>query len=422
MSLDARRRTRRRARALTERSAHARRDRRRSVGATTRSRLGARSASLVSALIEPSRRYDEESRRRGDVTRRTAAHTAARTCVDGAIGARTAKSATLGRPTTWSPLGARSASPVSALIEPSRRCDEESRRRDDATRRTAAHTAARTCVDGTTGTHTTRPAKLGRATTRSRLGARSASLVSALIEPSRRCDEESRRRGDVTRRTAAQTAARTCVDGATGATMIRVINGSDEACFLPVLSATDRIWRFHLVSFLYAALLGDGAMSPHGDASTSTLGGFASSVFKAFATNAAALTQALAARSPSQGPALPPALRTLLRAWCETDDLELGFSQMLANAGWKGDAEQMKKVGARSEIIAKIRRNADRRFSLVKAAKSAYEHAEFHKAQLERWWNTEDVAWERKQRWKTFLEGIRHALPKISVRSFHRRR
>jgi hypothetical protein len=204
--------------------------------------------------------------------------------------------------------------------------------------------------------------------------------------------------------------------------MIRVINGSDEACFLPVLSATDRIWRFHLVSFLYAALLGDGAMSPHGDASTSTLGGFASSVFKAFATNAAALTQALAARSPSQGPALPPALRTLLRAWCETDDLELGFSQMLANAGWKGDAEQMKKVGARSEIIAKIRRNADRRFSLVKAAKSAHEHAEFHKAQLERWWNTEDVAWERKQRWKTFLEGIRHALPKISVRSFHRRR
>jgi cation transport regulator ChaB len=116
----------------------------------------------VSALIEPSRRYDEESRRRGDVTRRTAAHTAARTCVDGAIGARTAKSATLGRPTTWSPLGARSASPGSALIEPSRRCDEESRRRDDATRRTAAHTAARTCVDGTTGTHTTRPATLGQ--------------------------------------------------------------------------------------------------------------------------------------------------------------------------------------------------------------------------------------------------------------------
>ena len=155
------------------------------------------------------------------------------------------------------------------------------------------------------------------------------------------------------------------------ATMIRVINGSDEACFLPGLSATDRIWRFHLVSFLYAALLGDDAMSPHGDASTSTLGGFASSVFKAFATNAAALTQALAARSPSQGAALPPALRTLLRAWCETDDLELGFSQMLANAGWKGDAEQMKRVGARSEVKAMIRRNADRGFVVSKSTKSA---------------------------------------------------
>ena len=35
--------------------------------------------------------------RRGDVTRRTAAHTAARTCVDGTTGARTARSAALGR-------------------------------------------------------------------------------------------------------------------------------------------------------------------------------------------------------------------------------------------------------------------------------------------------------------------------------------
>ena len=35
--------------------------------------------------------------RRGDVTRRTAAQTAARTCVGGAIGARTTRSAALGR-------------------------------------------------------------------------------------------------------------------------------------------------------------------------------------------------------------------------------------------------------------------------------------------------------------------------------------
>jgi hypothetical protein len=35
--------------------------------------------------------------RHGDVTRRTAAHTAARTCVGGTIGARTTRAAALGR-------------------------------------------------------------------------------------------------------------------------------------------------------------------------------------------------------------------------------------------------------------------------------------------------------------------------------------
>ena len=35
-------------------------------------------------------------------------------------------------------------------------------KRGDVTQRTAAHTAARTCVDGTTGTRTTRSAALGR--------------------------------------------------------------------------------------------------------------------------------------------------------------------------------------------------------------------------------------------------------------------
>jgi hypothetical protein len=68
----------------------------------TRSGLGARSASPVSALREPSWRCDEESRtRRGDVTRRTAAHTAARTCVGGTTDARTTTSAALGRRDDW---------------------------------------------------------------------------------------------------------------------------------------------------------------------------------------------------------------------------------------------------------------------------------------------------------------------------------
>ena len=45
---------------------------------------------------------------RGDVTRRTAAHTAARTCVDVTIGARTTRSAASVGTTTRSRLGARS--------------------------------------------------------------------------------------------------------------------------------------------------------------------------------------------------------------------------------------------------------------------------------------------------------------------------
>ena len=88
--------TTRRARVSTARSANARRRRRRSIGTTTRSRLGARSASPASALTEPNRRCDEESKRRGDVTRHTTAHTTACACVDGTIGARTTRSAALG--------------------------------------------------------------------------------------------------------------------------------------------------------------------------------------------------------------------------------------------------------------------------------------------------------------------------------------
>ena len=55
-----------------------------------------------------------------------------------------------------------------------------------------AHGGACARVDGTTGARTTRSAALGRLVdSLSRLGARSASSVSALREPSRRSDEES---------------------------------------------------------------------------------------------------------------------------------------------------------------------------------------------------------------------------------------
>ena len=128
MSLDARRRTWRRARAPTVRLVHARRSQRRSVGAKTRSRIGARSATPASALREPSRRCDEESRTRlGDVTRRTAAHTAAHTCVDGTIGACTMRSAALGRHDS-SPAARRSlgvAGAVSERAEPAMRRGEQ---------------------------------------------------------------------------------------------------------------------------------------------------------------------------------------------------------------------------------------------------------------------------------------------------------
>ena len=71
--------TRRRARVSTARSAHARRGRRRSVGTTTRSRLGARSAlaGVGSDRAEPAM----QRKRRGDVTRHTAHTTRACACV-----------------------------------------------------------------------------------------------------------------------------------------------------------------------------------------------------------------------------------------------------------------------------------------------------------------------------------------------------
>ena len=140
---------------------------------------------------------------------------------------------------------------------------------------------------------------------------------------------------------------------------------------LPGLTLKERLWKLHLVSMLYASLLGDDIASPHGDFAKSTLGGFGSCTLKAFATNAAAITQALVCRTPSQKKVLPNALHILLRAWVETDDLENGFSRLKANlGGWKGDAEAMRVAGPRGEAHATIRRNADRGFSLGKDSKS----------------------------------------------------
>ena len=134
MSLDARRRTRHGAHVRRRNGpAHARRGRRRSVDTTTRSRIGARLASPVSALLEPSRRCDEESARRGDVTRRTAAHTTrrARASTERTAHARRGWRRSVDT-TTRSRLGARScASPVSArseIAEPAMRRGEQEAR------------------------------------------------------------------------------------------------------------------------------------------------------------------------------------------------------------------------------------------------------------------------------------------------------
>ena len=148
------------------------------TAATTRSR----SASAPSPL-----RFFEESTRRNDVTRRMAAHTTRRASVPTKRPAHARRRRR--QPVdaaARSQLGARSASPVSAPIEQSRRCDSKNTRRGDITRRTAAHATRPARAS------TERPAhgKSGRrhsvdTTARSRLSARSALPVSALIEPSR---------------------------------------------------------------------------------------------------------------------------------------------------------------------------------------------------------------------------------------------
>ena len=152
-----------RVRVSTARSAHARRGRRRSAGTTTRSRLGARSAGVAgvgSDRAEPAM----QRKRRGDVTRHTAHTTRECVCVcrrrdrrthDEVGGARSARRLARG-----SAL-ARRALPVSALTEPSRRCNARGAVMSLDTRRTR-HESACACVDGAIGARTTRSAALGR--------------------------------------------------------------------------------------------------------------------------------------------------------------------------------------------------------------------------------------------------------------------
>ena len=154
-----------------------------------------------------------QRKRRGDVTRHTAHTTRECVCVcrrldrrthDKVGGARSARRLARG-----SAL-ARRASPVSALTEPSRRCN--AKRRGDVTRHTAHTTRECVCVrrrrdrrahDKVGGARSARRLARGSAL------ARRASPVSALTEPSRRCN--AKRRGDVTRHTAHATRECVCV-------------------------------------------------------------------------------------------------------------------------------------------------------------------------------------------------------------------
>ena len=208
-----------RVRVSTARPAHARRGRRRSVGTTTRSRLGARSAGVAgvgSDGAEPAM----QRKRRGDVTRHTTHTTRECVCVcrrrdrrthDEVGGARSARRLARG-----SAL-ARRASPVSALTEPSRRCNARGAVMSLDTRRTRHESACAVCRRRDRRTHDeVGGARSARRLARGSALARRASPVSALTEPSRRCNARGAVMSLDTRRTRHESAC-ACVDGATGA-------------------------------------------------------------------------------------------------------------------------------------------------------------------------------------------------------------
>ena len=155
-----------------------------------------------------------QRKRRGDVTRHTT-HTA-RECVwvcrrrdrrthDEVGGARSARRLARG-----SAL-ARRASPVSALTEPSRRCNARGAVMSLDTRRTR-HESACGCVDGATGARTTKSAALGRHD--DSLAARRSLAVVVSARVSRRgvrwrSSNEAEREDDVGRRSAVRPERRT---------------------------------------------------------------------------------------------------------------------------------------------------------------------------------------------------------------------
>jgi len=204
--------------------------------------------------------------------------------------------------------------------------------------------------------------------------------------------------------------------------LVRTIVEADEALMAPGLDVPERIWRLRQVSMLYASLLGDGLLSAQG-APKGFVGGFAVSVFKGYATNAAAATQILGARSPSQAARLPDPNQIMLRALIKNDDLECGFSAACFNAGGTkpGSAEDFKRVGVVSEVQAQERRRADRGYAMRYKKKSPYEHAAFSRRQIARWNDPECYVEELAARWKRFRRSLRHALPKNTVRSHFKR-
>ena len=152
-------------------------------------------------------------------TRRT--RNGALCCVDGAIGARTTRSAALGRHDD-SLAARRSLGGRRRRLRQSRAGDAtRSKRRGDVTRHTAHAKRRALCVDGTIGARTTRSAALGRhddsLAARRSLGV--AGGGSDRAEPAMR--REGKRRGDVTRHTAHAKRRALCVDGTIGARTTR---------------------------------------------------------------------------------------------------------------------------------------------------------------------------------------------------------
>ena len=177
----------------------------------------ARRASPVSALTEPSRRCNARGAVMSLDTRRTR-HESACACVDGATGARTTKSAALGRHDDS--LAARRSLGGRRCVGSDRAEPAMQRKRSsDVTRHTTHTTRECVCVSRRRDRRThdeVGGARSARRLARGSALARRASPVSALTEPSRRCNARGAVMSLDARRTRHESAC-ACVDGATGA-------------------------------------------------------------------------------------------------------------------------------------------------------------------------------------------------------------